>query len=622
MFGAILAVGVSWMSWTSWDIGEGWLVIIKKIFLAKKEQLPEMLCVIAAILSTLPYYFYYTLKNSTRWNECYGKSDNWGWIKIFGLYEISIMGVFYLLLQNLPISNDAFCAPKPIVSSIGAVFCIVYIAILCKRRKQEHIGYFAFVIVLALLLFLALTAGGFVKLWKVRNHEYAALIIFFVLFLLNAAVNLFFLFKFDSSAETGIISNRIGIIVPMLSMPVFPASMIYSYHMCGKDGKNLWPMLIFSLVITVYEVMISLIKCYDARIKILLCVISFMSFIIGIMVAISGFVADDVAEDLSEKWLLAICACIYLIAIKYLGHILKLLRQQEGVRKPNIKIMNAIVWFRNSILGSVLFILVIFVKARKYLLLLVVIMLCAAVMGCFVRYMFGKSRKIDLNVLYKRGKVIEFLAVALLIAACAAENIFGITQIIKDLWHKQSSWGMILIGCFALFVLLGLFAHILSLYNKDEWKRLPKLEKEQIHKHLGNRIYKIKKLTFSVLPSKYVEDFWMAALTWGFYIVIVLFSICYFAKPPFYAVEKGGIVLLIIIIEADWLLLSRDIFRYYEEKMKDGKAMMKYKDIFEKEWKKTIEKLKVFKESDAKQFKVGSYLRPIMFFFGSNLLSS
>lgn len=52
------------------------------------EDPKKLLCLVTALLSVLPYYFYYTLKDITNWNMYGNRGDHKGLPKVGILYEI------------------------------------------------------------------------------------------------------------------------------------------------------------------------------------------------------------------------------------------------------------------------------------------------------------------------------------------------------------------------------------------------------------------------------------------------------------------------------------------------------------------------------------------------------
>jgi len=612
MVGAIAAICVIGISRYVSGHSEWWTDLPETLSCIQ-ENPREILCILTAVLSTLPYYFYYTLKDNINWNACSGPKDNCGLAKIYILYEIGVMGLFYLLLQG----DTKFAGSKLIISLLGTILTIIYIAILLFRQKRnERIGYFIAVVVMAFFLFLALFFNNLKKLDNWQNQEYTVTI-FMLLFLANATVNIFFLHRFDSCAETGIIANRIKIIIPVLSISVYTTAMMY----CFCYHKNNLKMLVASaLWITVYEIVISKIKCFDVRVKIMWCIASFMAFIIGLPILIWNFVSEANQKELILNWFLTIGICIYLVSTKYLGCIIKLLFQQKNAEESQEELMNTVIWFRNSILGSMLFILVILMQSQKHFLLLATLIPLALIVEFFVyRYVFNHSRRYNAKITYALGRVTELFAILLPLLALIIESVLQINWI-QHLPDDKNVLFVVIAACVILSI-MGLYLYIISKFDKGEWVKLPELGKKQVLKEVWNFLRSIKKLTDNILPDKNVENFWMAVLTWGMYIILTTVSLYVFpfnpSREPELIFKISGIIIMVAIIEVDWIFLSRNLLNFYMEKMREGEDVMKYKKTFIKEWEQCLKGFNNFRESDAKQFQMGSFYRPILFYFGA-----
>ena len=628
MFGAILAICVVRISiyFSSGDMQ--WTDFWAK--LAAIHRSPRnALRIFAAVLSTLPYYYYYTLKDNPNWNAQNGQKDNWGLVKACILYEIGIMILFYLLLQGGSESDeDAYIGSKLIVAFIGATLTIIYIVIIIYRhiRKKERIGYFIAAIFMMFLFFGALILNSFsgLKDHPDQDYRFAA---FLLLFLINSAVNVFFLHRFDSCEKSGIIANRIKIIIPVLSISVYTSSLIYCWYW-PNDEINLTMMAIVALWITIYEIVISCIKCHSVSVKIMWCIISFMVFIIGLPVLIWNFIDDDFQKETILKWFLIIGICIYFVAAKYFGSIIKLLFDQEETGESNAKLMNAVIWFRNSILGSMLFFLVIVMESHlimetpKYFLLLVTIIPMALAKEFYVyRYVFNNSKKTNGTKAYAVGRTIELFTVLFPLIAFIIENASP-KSLIDYIPDGKNVLAVVAVAC-VIVTLMGLCLYIISKFDKGEWVRLPELEKKQVLKEAWNRLRHVRTLTANLSPDKNAENFWMAFLTWGIYIILSIISLYVFPFESLSNMKQGlvykipGIVLMVFIIEVDWILLSKNLLNYYMKKMQEGESIMKYKETFEAEWRECLKELHGFKETDAKQFQGGEYYRPIFFYFGA-----
>lgn len=276
MFGTFLAIGIGIAIWYMSARNDWWNVI--------KEAAEEMqdgdpngifvrICmIITAVLSALPYYFYYTLKDNSDWNLCNGKKDCRGLKKIYILYEIAIMGLFYLLLPQ----QKNYINSKFIVAAVCFLLCIAYIYMLFRQHKKgADIGYFIILIITLCVVFASLCVKNVYGLTGRAEQAYDCVSLM-LLFLVNSFINIIFLHRFDSCAETGVISNRIKIMIPMISISVYTPSVIY----CFYYKENLEIMWVAAAVITAYEVLISCIRPYETKVKIAGCVGCFIGFVL------------------------------------------------------------------------------------------------------------------------------------------------------------------------------------------------------------------------------------------------------------------------------------------------------------------------------------------------------
>lgn len=137
MAGVILSIFISGIIYLGSETNGN--ITINEILKNIHDDPKPLFCVLVAVLSTLPYYFYYSLKDDTAWNACNGRRDNWGLAKICILYEICIMSLLYLLLQG----NVCFAGSKFLISIINIILILIYMIFLFKgKRDGERIGYF------------------------------------------------------------------------------------------------------------------------------------------------------------------------------------------------------------------------------------------------------------------------------------------------------------------------------------------------------------------------------------------------------------------------------------------------------------------------------------------------
>lgn len=627
MLGVFLASGIGMIIWYMTNHEKWWNVIIEAAAEISTGDpngiIIRISMIVTAALSALPYYFYYTLKDNNLWNLCNGKKDCRGLKKIYILYEIAIIGIFYLLLPR----EDIYLDSKNIISAIGALLCIVYIYILYRQHKKgADIGYFIILIVASYAVFTSLCVKNAYKLIAVigQTQQQYNSVYLMLLFLLNSFINIFLLHTFDSCAETGIISNRIKIIIPMISISVYAPSVMY----CFCFEENLEIMWVTAAVITIYEVAISCIRPYETKAKIAGCVGCFIGFVLIMPILILNFYKGSKPDIMIEDWLTMIDICIYLVAIKYYGAIVKLCFPKENYGESKGKIMNNVIWCRNALLGSVLFLLVNYTVAEEGFLLLLSIMGGALLVELFIcKYVFNQPKRIMPRKSYIIWRALEVFAILCPIAACVAERVFSVRWL-ESFQNNPIALGVVEIGG-VIAVVLGLYLYIVSKYNKGDWQKIPELDQKQVLQTVLERLREIKKMADSVLQDKNLENFWMAFLTWGLFILIALLSMLSLLCTGDFlnqhiGIKKAsetylvfGIILMLIVVGVDWLILSRNLLNYYMEKMQEGKGVMEYQKTFQNEWLECFKNLRDFKESDAEQFYLGSHSRAMLFMFGA-----
>lgn len=598
--------------------------------------LPKVFIIIIGVLSALPYFFYYTLKDNYEWNLYSGRKDLGGLLKIYMLYEIFIIGLFYILLPKTDYEGS-----KLIAALIGFLLSLTYILILFYQYKRgEDIGYFLMLIILlgAFFSFLVyknavyknergLTSLRELTFFMEQNYDN---IVFMLLFLFNSFINTIFLHKFDSCAETGIISNRIKIIIPTITFSVYTPAIMYCY--LYEKPENVTMMLLAGAGITLYEIVISFIRTQETNAKVFGCVSSFAVFVSGIALFIWNYVdKSTVRKELVEYWFLLIGLCIYFVALKYYGAIVKLQFPKENDGESKGKIMRNVIWLRNGLLGSMLFLLVNYTFTNKYFGVTIAIIFSASLAEFFIcQYVFNTKRNLYSRSSYLIGRAIELITMLIPVLFFIMEKSIDIN------WEKPFNNNpaiLVLAVIVALLTLVaGLYMYIISKYNKGKWEKIPELNRQRVLHEIMERFRNFNKLTNSVLHDKNVEDFWMAILCWGIFISISFFSLlscaCGLIKPTDIGKTQilGGveisyavfsIIFLIVIVGVDWLFLSKNIFNYYMNKMEEGKMVKKFYDAFQVEWKKCLREMKDFKELDAEQLYSGNYYRPLLFFFGA-----
>lgn len=607
---SMLAAGIIYISSKpEWDLS------LKEIIQIIDNEPKELFCALAAILSTLPYYFYYSLKDNTDWNACNGSKDNWGLLKICILYEIGIFSFFYSILQG----DVHFALSKLIISIINIILISIYLILLFIGNKSgDRIGYFVAVIALAILFFVGLSINSFYKFSENFYSQNYCVLLMLLLFSCNAGVNLFFLTRWDSSEEIGIISNRIKIMIPVISVSIYTVSIIYCFLVFEN---NWWIMLTMALWITLYEIVISCIKVRDNKHKVIRCIVSFVVFVFGIPVILKIIGKNEILPDeLSLNWLILIGISIYIAAIKYWGYILKFLFVNNGRMESKSKIMSIMVWFRNSILGSLLFISIILISSERYYLLLMIILMCSLTSEYFIfKNTFSGDVK-NTNKVYIRGRIIEFFAIIMPCVFFALGNYFGfelVAHLEFDIDLPKYTELTIVFLC--VFAMVG-YIEWKWKGNQKEKQTVPLTSSDwdikQLFKKIPQLVNKIELIIMQVFPDKNRGSFITLFLSWSIYIAITAVVLGFF--PPISKYRILGLFITIIIVIADWNFLSKHLLDYYIDKMKEGAHTVKFIKAFQKEWDECLKTLGDFDEIDAKQFKTGDRLRPIMFFLGSS----
>lgn len=611
MAGAILsmlAAGIIYIS-SNLDLN----LSIKEIFQIIDNDPKDFFCILVAVLSTLPYYFYYSLKDDGDWNACNGSKDNWGLLKIYILYEIGIFCFFYLILQG----DVHFSLAKLIISIINIVLTFTYLILLfIGNKSRNRIGYFIAVIFLTIIFFFALSINSYYKLLENNGSQNYTTLLLVVLFSCNAGINIFFLTRWDSSEEVGIISNRIKIMIPVISIVIFTVSIIYCYLAFADDWLA---MVMMAIWISLYEIAISFIKVRDSKPKVIRCIIWFLIFVFGIPIILKITAKDTILlEDLNLKWLILVGISIYIAAIKYWGYILKFLFIDKEQAKLKPKIMSVMVWFRNSILGSMLFSSIILISSEHYYLSLIIIIICSLITEYFVSKYAFRDHIENNNKIYILGKVIEFFAIIMPIFIFVLENYlnFEVASYLKFDMDLPKNTEIII----AILGVLAMFVYIEMKWNQDaDSKEKQSLSFDWNVISLLKKIYEsTKKIEFikkQVLPDKNRRSFITILIAWDIYIAMAAIVLDFISLVPKYRIL--GLFTIMIIAGFDWHFLSKHLLGYYIDKMKEGKNMVIFEGFFQREWNECLKTLSEFKGIDAEQFKVGDRLRPIMFYFGS-----
>lgn len=565
----------------------------------------ETICVFMAVLSALPYYVYYNLKENLAWNADNGKRDHLGLLKIGILYEICIMSFLYLLFQGDP---DYTCF-KIVVSLVNIVLIDIYFCILIKTyRKELHIGYFFIVLISTFLLFALLYGKSVYKLTPNMDTQNDDMIALVLIFFFNTIINTIFLIPANrSTAETGIISNRIKIMIPIISMSIFTVTVVYCFLHFAQDVLI---MISAAVWITLYEIVISCIKCRNSRRKVVWCIVSFVIFVAAIPTVICR--NKSLPCELAIDWLILIGVSIYCAAIKYWGYILKSLFISK--QESQSRLMNIMVWYRNSILGSMLFILAVLLPSERFSWLLLTIIFCSLVSeGYISKYIFTDTADTK-GCAYFVGRIIEFLAIILPVAVFALESLSYIK------WEPMMEYRVLLKARTEVWIagvaVVLILEYALRKWREHSFKISWPFDGKVIWQMLLKAGANLRSLLKQVSRDKNVGNFETVLISWSVYIVL---AGCYLSYSPFVSENRmAGLVLVGIVVIVDWFFLTRRLLDYYIDRMKEGKKMTHFQKIFDKKWKECLSSLDEFKEIKAKQFNTGDQLRPILFFMGSS----
>ena len=577
---------------------------------------------IVAVLPTLPYYFYYTLRDNADWNMSNRDREKRGLVKLFILYETGVMSILYLLMQN----DKRFAGTKVIISAINFVLLCLYGCILIKgarekdEQKKESPGYFSVIIILSIIIFGLLFGHSIESLINSNIPQDRAIICLTLLLVINAGINILFLTWYESGDEIGIISNRIKVMIPVLSASTYTVSVFYCFYALEGSLKE---MITVAVVITVYEIILCCVKKYKNKlVKAGCCITFFIAFVLAIPIIVySSYEDKDVAKTLMIKWLILIGVSIYMAAIKYWGCILKYLKKFETQKtslKIDVKINEMMTWLHNSILGSMLFLTALIISYGQYLLFLFVILICAIGLEYFIFEYFlcekAKKNIREFNKIYNRGRIIEFVAIIVPIIFFVADVLYDFSANI-DNYIKVSPY-----PGWSIALVLILFNAIYILFKWNDGK----LELKEITSKIVKGLKNLKEQAttelvdiIGIFSQTMKTDSWNKFLSsfvlWSIYIFL---SAVYLQSMPL--APLLGYIIIIVVVLFDWILLFKHLIDYYMRKMKMEKNIKKFQNIFEETWKNCLDEMNDFGESDAIQFKIGNRLRPILFFMGSS----
>lgn len=599
------------MSWS--DLGDA----LSELYNEPKE----IFYVIVAVLPTLPYYFCYTLKNDPNWTCDIKKRDMDGLLKIFVFYEVGVMSIIYLLMQR----DLHFSASKLIIAAINIGLLGFYIYLVTKEYQQnmnpeKSIEYFYILVIFAAFVFLYLLIHSVANLIKGNVTQNFTVLGIMLLFAVNTGINTFFLAYCKTDSKIGIVSNRIKIMIPILSVSTFPVSVFYCYW----NEETSWKSILFiAALITLYEIVLALIKCEDTRHKIFLCVILFIIFVLSVPFTIMR--SGTLSADLIMKWLILLGISIYMAAIKYWGYILINMynSQYQSLKlKPEIVIM--VTWFRNSILGSMLFMMILLLNEQYFFFLLGILFLSIC-SEWFVYHYILDDRIKPKNKGFNRRKVFEFSSITLPIIFFMISTIFDFTPMANILFvylsqsPQESISIMTGIGC----ILIILALRYITLKRKSTKDEPVQTQGQLFSKILKNPLEALEDNSINIISAlntalRGTSRKNLIEILCTEFIYVVLYIVCLITKFNHTENILTGAILLFIVGVSDWFLVSRHLIDYYIGRIKMGDKILEFRRIFKEKWKTLLESMEVFQEKSQKQFEIGERLRPILFFMGSS----
>lgn len=368
--------------------------------------------------------------------------------------------------------------------------------------------------------------------------------------------------------------------IPIISISIYTTSVICCFFYFSKAEVVT---LFIALWITIYEIAISCIKFQKNTIKIVVCVISFVIFVFGIPV-LPMFIKGNKAllSELGLNWLILVGISIYLAAIKYWGYILKFLFGEKERKNPKEKIMNILIWFRNSILGSMLFISVVLISSKRYYILLIIIIACSLGAECFISHYIFRNPMKSTDKAYFKGRIIEFLAIILPVGIFSLEN-YSKFKLETHLDFKKDLPQYIEIMIAILSILL-ICLHIQKKWTEKKQEELSNFEWKKVIVELFRYFKNFQLLEKQILSDKTRRSFRTIVISWCVYVMLSFVSMgCILTDSEF---RIFALFLIVVIIITDWFVLSRELVDYYILKAKKGKKIMKFLDIFNEKWKK------------------------------------
>lgn len=272
------------------------------------------------------------------------------------------------------------------------------------------------------------------------------------------------------------------------------------------------------------------------------------------------------------------------------------------------------IWYRNSILGSIIFAMNIVFINKRYWGVLLTMIACALISERFISRNafdgFPKKDREGIDKIYVKGKIGEFLAIILPPAVLLIENI-------RDFSWRRCRENNIELSTYSMTVIVLICLVMVNRYILSKMKSSKQLEKlpNPNWKQAIKDFHNIRLISGQRLSDKNVSGFWMIVIPWNVYILLTM--VLWVKNQALMENQLVELCLLLLVLGGDWMILSRKLLDRYIEKMGEGKEVVQFLRVFRQEWRKCLQGLVPFREKDAEQFRIGNRLRPILYFMGS-----
>lgn len=537
--------------------------IIQKYFLNWQSNPDEIMgfSFLIATLVTIPYFYTYTLKNIPEWTLADHTGEIHGLIKLFCLFEICVMTIFYLLLWR----NASAIAAKILILAVNILILMLYFVIGWKERNDSFFNsiYFIMIFIGGFLLFAILIYHNFNVLRRkstsLINSSSFRNVIYVLSFGLNTLANIIIVFRAKYNALTGIRSNRVKIINSVLSIAAFP--IINTYCFLSPIPYGQWAIAIIYFI--VYEMAVVLLfKNENESIK---KTVFGTFFSVIIMLIIPFFVLTTPVEGtkyfLRVDWIILMGISVYMAAIKYWGYIFHFMKYETDKGMPLQEVIyEMITRFDVCFLGATIFTIFFLIWADRFVVLIITLACIFIFVNFFVAETVLKENTISLKPTSRRqGIAIEIIGILLPTGAFFID--------LKQL-HTLSGTFLImlnqvyiyLLGPAALVVLHDLLSEMLD--SKGQTKIRPKLKWKDI-------TVKINAIISNCCHDK----------NWLFYVLLFVSVIVYymlgvicfitiFGFHPESFVNLGAGIALLIMMELNGRLVTIKLAKYYLRRLK------------------------------------------------------